>query len=50
MASDLKGVTASKTDLEKEVAVRAQAEETLRLSEERYRSLFQGHDGGLRIT
>ncbi len=49
MASDLKGVTASKTDLENEVAIRAQAEETLRLSEERYRSLFQGMTEGFAI-
>lgn len=49
MASDLKGVTASKTDLENEMAIRAQAEETLRLSEERYRSLFQGMTEGFAI-
>ncbi len=49
MASDLKGVTASKTDLENEVAIRARAEETLRLSEERYRSLFQGMTEGFAI-
>jgi PAS domain S-box-containing protein len=46
MASDLKGVTASKIDLEKEVAVRKRAEETLRSSEERYRSLFEGMTEG----
>ena len=49
MASDLKGVTASKADLENEVAVRAHAEETLRSSEERYRSLFQGMTEGFAI-
>jgi PAS domain S-box-containing protein len=49
MASDLKGATASKADLENEVAIRAQAEETLRLSEERYRSLFQGMTEGFAI-
>jgi len=49
MASDLKGVTASKADLVNEVAVRARAEETLRLSEERYRSLFQGMTEGFAI-
>ena len=49
MASDLKGVTASKADLVNEVAVRAHAEETLRLSEERYRSLFQGMTEGFAI-
>jgi PAS domain S-box-containing protein len=49
MASDLKGVTASKTDLENEMAIRTQAEETLRLSEERYRSLFQGMTEGFAI-
>ena len=49
MASDLKGITASKTDLENEMAIRAQAEETLRLSEERYRSLFQGMTEGFAI-
>ena len=49
MAIDLKGVTASKTDLEKEVAVRERAEETLRLSEERYRSLFKGMTEGFAL-
>ena len=49
MASDLKGITASKADLENEVAVRKHAEETLRLSEERYRSLFQGMTEGFAI-
>ncbi len=49
MVSDLKGVTASKTDLENEVATRTRTEETLRLSEERYRSLFQGMTEGFAI-
>lgn len=49
MASDLKGVTASKTDLEREVAVRKRAEETLSLSEERYRSLFKGMTEGFAL-
>jgi PAS domain S-box-containing protein len=49
MAIDLKGVTASKTDLEKEVAVRERTEETLRLSEERYRSLFKGMTEGFAL-
>ena len=49
MASDLKGITASKADLVNEVAVRKHAEETLRLSEERYRSLFQGMTEGFAI-
>ncbi len=49
MASDLKGVTASKRDLEKEVVERKRAEETLRLSEERYRSLFSGMTEGFAL-
>ena len=49
MASDLKGITASKMDLENEVAIRTLAEETLRTSEERYRSLFQGMTEGFAI-
>ena len=41
MASDLKEVTASKADLEREMAERKQAEKTLQESEEHYRSLFE---------
>jgi signal transduction histidine kinase len=39
MTSDLKSITASKTDLESQIEDRKKAEESLRQSEERYRSL-----------
>ncbi len=40
MTADLKKITASKADLEREMTERQQAEEELRASEEHYRSLF----------
>lgn len=41
MAASLKKVTASKTDLEREIAARRKMEETLKDSEQRYRSLAE---------
>jgi PAS domain S-box-containing protein len=41
MTANLKGVTASKTELEKEIAERKKAEEAIKESEEKYRSLFR---------
>lgn len=41
MTADLKKVTASKGDLEREMAERKQAEETLRKSEEKYRHIIE---------
>jgi PAS domain S-box-containing protein len=40
MTADLKNVTASKTDLEKEIETRKKFEEALKKSEARYRTLF----------
>ncbi|HSD57357.1 MAG TPA: PAS domain S-box protein [Methanotrichaceae archaeon] len=49
MTSNLKTVTASKADLEKEMAVRKAAEDALRESEHRYRSLFSGMTEGFAL-
>ncbi len=49
MTADLKAVTASKADLEKEMTEREQAEEALRTSEERYRSLFSNMTEGFAL-
>ena len=49
MTANLKTVTASKSDLEKEMADRAVAEEALMESEQRYRSLFSGMTEGFAL-
>jgi signal transduction histidine kinase/HAMP domain-containing protein len=41
MAADLKALTASKTDLEREMNERRQVEEALKVSETKYRNLFE---------
>jgi len=47
MTADLKTVTASKADLEREMAERKRAESALRVSEERFRSLMDYMPGAL---
>jgi PAS domain S-box-containing protein len=49
MTANLKTVTASKADLEREVAERKRAEGALRESEHRYRSLFSGMTEGFAL-
>lgn len=49
MTANLKTITASKSDLEKEMAVRKVAEEALQESEQRYRSLFNGMTEGFAL-
>ncbi len=49
MTANLKTVTASKSDLEKEMADRMAAEEALHESERRYRSLFNGMTEGFAL-
>lgn len=49
MARYLKGINASKADLEREIMVRKEVEESLRMSEERYRSLFSGMTEGFAL-
>ncbi len=49
MTANLKTVTASKADLEREMADRKAAEEALRDSEKKYRSLFEEHVGWVRL-
>ncbi len=49
MTADLKAVTASKTDLEREIAERRQAEESLKVSEERFRTLYSSMTEGVAI-
>jgi PAS domain S-box-containing protein len=47
MTENLKAVTASRDDLNREIEERIQAEESLRQSEERYRKLFETTKDGL---
>ncbi|HBG25492.1 MAG: hypothetical protein A2Y10_14595 [Planctomycetes bacterium GWF2_41_51] len=49
MTSNLKNTLASRDDLNREITERKKAEETLRESEERYRSLFESIDEGFCI-
>lgn len=49
MARELEGITAPKVDLEREIKVRRKVEETLRMSEERYRSLFSSMTEGFAV-
>jgi PAS domain S-box-containing protein len=49
MTADLKTVTASKADLEREIAERKEAEEALRESEARYRTLFEAMTEGFAL-
>ncbi len=50
MTANLKTVTASKADLEKEMTVRKRAEEALRLSEEKFSKAFYGNTAAMSIT
>jgi PAS domain S-box-containing protein len=50
MTTDLKNVTASRTDLEKEVEERKKTEETLHESEERFRALSETSPIGVGLT
>jgi PAS domain S-box-containing protein len=49
MTADLKTVTASKTELEKEIGEREKAEKALRQSEEKYRNLFSSMSEGFAL-
>jgi len=49
MASDLKNVTASKSDLETEIAERKKVEADLKKSEEKYRNLFSSMGEGFAL-
>jgi nitrate/nitrite-specific signal transduction histidine kinase len=50
MTADLKEVTASKTDLEREIAVRQQAEDALRLSEKKFALAFANNPAAITLT
>ena len=50
MIADLKGVTASKVELEREIAERKQAEEALRESEQKFRAAFTNAAIGFAMT
>ena len=49
MAANLRAVTASKSDLEVEIAERKRVEEALRESEQLYRTLFENTDYGFQL-
>ncbi|CAG0982858.1 partial two-component system, cell cycle sensor histidine kinase and response regulator CckA, partial [Methanosarcinales archaeon] len=50
MTTDLKAVTASKSELEKEIIDRKRAEEALRESEEKYRTIIETANEGIWIS